>query len=69
MDRENRKLMINSVHAEPTAPDDKEISSKIAEKILQQGSFSELRKSHTHPASLRPGRILFAESNISVLVN
>jgi uncharacterized protein YcaQ len=39
MDRENRKLMINSVHAEPNAPDDKGGSSKIAEKILQLGEF------------------------------
>jgi uncharacterized protein YcaQ len=39
MDRENRKLMISSVHAEPYAPDDKEVSSKIDEKILQLGEF------------------------------
>ena len=33
MDRRNEKLLINSVHAEPGAPVDKEVSTKIAETI------------------------------------
>jgi uncharacterized protein YcaQ len=39
MDRENEKLLINSVHAEPGAPTDKGVSSKIAEKITDLGEF------------------------------
>ena len=39
MDKQSRKLMINSVHAEPGAPDDKEVVSKIGEKIEQLGEF------------------------------
>ncbi len=39
MDRKNEKLMINSVHAEPGAPGDKEVSSKIRETIEQLAEF------------------------------
>jgi uncharacterized protein len=39
MDRQNGILLINSVHAEPDAPGDKEISSKIAEMIGQLAEF------------------------------
>ncbi len=39
MDKRNEKLVINSVHAEPGAPSDVEVSSKIAEKIEQLGEF------------------------------
>ncbi len=39
MDRENEKLVINSVHIEPGAPTDKRVSSKIAEKITHLGKF------------------------------
>ncbi len=39
MDRENEKLMINSVHAERGAPGDKEVSSKIGETIEQLAEF------------------------------
>jgi uncharacterized protein YcaQ len=39
MDRENEKLMINSVHAELDAPADEEVASKIGEKIEQLGEF------------------------------
>ncbi len=39
LDKENEKLIINSVHAEPGATDDKEVASKIAEKIEQLGEF------------------------------
>ncbi len=39
MDRRSEKLLINSVHAEPRAPRDKEVSSKIAETIERLGDF------------------------------
>ncbi len=39
LDKENEKLIVNSVHAEPGATDDEEVSSKIAEKIEQLGEF------------------------------
>ncbi len=39
MDKRKEKLVINSVHAEPGAPSDVEVSSKIAEKIEQLGEF------------------------------
>ncbi len=39
MDRRNEKLLINSVRAEPGAPGDKEISTKIAETIDRLGEF------------------------------
>jgi uncharacterized protein len=39
MDRRNGKLLINSVHAEPGAPGDKEAASKIGEKIEQMAEF------------------------------
>ena len=39
MDRRNEKLLINSVHAEPGAPGDKEVSTKIAETIDRLREF------------------------------
>ena len=39
MDRENGKLLINSVHAEPGAPGDKEVSRKIGETIDHLAEF------------------------------
>jgi uncharacterized protein YcaQ len=39
MDKKNEKLLINSVHAEPDAPRDKEIASKIFETIEQLAKF------------------------------
>ncbi len=39
LDKENEKLIINSVHAEPGATDNKEVASKIDEKIEQLGEF------------------------------
>jgi uncharacterized protein len=39
MEKSKEKLMINSVHAEPRAPGDKEVASKIAEKIEKLGEF------------------------------
>jgi uncharacterized protein len=39
MDKRNEKLMINSVHAEPGGPTDKEVSTKIAEKIEALAEF------------------------------
>jgi len=39
MDRESEKLLINSVHAEPGAPGDKEVSRKIGETIDQLAKF------------------------------
>ncbi len=39
MDRENEKLMVNSVHEEPGGPRDKEVASKIAETINQLAEF------------------------------
>jgi uncharacterized protein YcaQ len=38
MDREDEKLLINSVHAERGAPSNKDVSSKIGETI---GRFAE----------------------------
>lgn len=39
MDRENGKLVVNSVHAEPGAPGDKEVSSAIGETVSRLGEF------------------------------
>ena len=39
MDRENRKLLVNSVHAEPGAPQDKQTSSKIGETMEELAGF------------------------------
>jgi uncharacterized protein YcaQ len=39
LDKENEKLIINSVHAEPGATDDKEVASRIEDKIQQLGQF------------------------------
>jgi len=39
MDWVNEKLLINSVHAEPGAPRDKEVASKIGETIVQLARF------------------------------
>lgn len=39
MDRRNEKLLINSVHAEPGAPNDKEVSLKIGETIGNLAEF------------------------------
>ena len=39
MERGEERLLIKSVHAEPGAPADKEVSSKIGEKIVQLGEF------------------------------
>jgi uncharacterized protein YcaQ len=39
MDKKKEKLIINSVHAEPGAPEDKAVAAKIGEKIEQLGEF------------------------------
>jgi len=39
MDRENEKLVINSVHAEPGVPGDKEVSLRIRETIEHLAEF------------------------------
>ena len=39
MDRRNEKLLINSIHAEPGAPSDKEVSLKIGETIELLAEF------------------------------
>ena len=39
MDKGSRKLIIDSVHAEPDAPTDKEISSKIGRTIERLAEF------------------------------
>jgi uncharacterized protein YcaQ len=39
MERSKDRLLINSVHAEPGAPSDKEVASKIREKIARLGEF------------------------------
>ncbi len=39
MEKDKRRLLINSVHAEPGAPGDKEVSSKIGEKIARLAEF------------------------------
>jgi len=39
MDKQGEKLLINSVHAEPGAPEDGEVASKIGEKIGQLAEF------------------------------
>src|SRR5207247_11060069 len=39
MDRKDDRLVINSVHAEPGAPRDKEVASKVAETIERLGDF------------------------------
>ena len=39
LDREGKKLLIHSVHAEPGAPTDKEVSSIIGETILNLAEF------------------------------
>jgi len=44
MEKRRERLLINSVHAEPGAPGDKEVSSKIAEKIEQMREFLEAKE-------------------------
>src|SRR3989442_13678155 len=44
MDRENGKLLINSVHAEPGAPGDEEVSLKIGETIDHLEEFVGAKK-------------------------
>jgi uncharacterized protein YcaQ len=63
MDREHERLLINSVHAEPATPGDKEVSSRIrrGSSILQ--NFSRRRKSSTRRGSRKPGGAHFAESH------
>jgi len=39
MDRKNEKLYIKSVHAEPDAPKDKDISREIRDSIEQLSEF------------------------------
>lgn len=39
MDRKNEKLLINSIHAEPGAPSDKEVSTKIGQTIERLAEF------------------------------
>ena len=39
MDRENEKLLINSIHAERGAPGDREVSAKIAETLDRLADF------------------------------
>lgn len=39
MEKDNRRLLINSVHAEPAAPRDKEVSSKIGDAIQRLANF------------------------------
>jgi uncharacterized protein YcaQ len=39
MDRENRKLLVNSVHAEPGAPQDRQVSTKIGETMEELAGF------------------------------
>src|SRR5438093_67955 len=39
MDRENERLVINSIHAEPGAPKDKEVALKIRETIENLAEF------------------------------
>jgi uncharacterized protein len=39
MEKDKQRLLINSVHAEPGAPSDKEVASKIAEKIKGLAEF------------------------------
>ncbi len=39
MERSKERLLINSVHAEPTAPGDKEVASKIGETIERLAEF------------------------------
>ena len=39
LEKSKETLMINSVHAEPGAPDDKEAASKIGEKIEHLAEF------------------------------
>jgi uncharacterized protein YcaQ len=39
MDRENQRLVVNSIHAEPGAPGDKEVSLKIGETIEDLAEF------------------------------
>jgi len=39
INREDEKLLINSVHAEPGTPGDKEVASKIAETIERLAEF------------------------------
>jgi hypothetical protein len=38
-DKKNEKLLVNSVHAEPDAPRDKEVVSKIGETIEELAGF------------------------------
>ncbi len=39
LEKSKERLMINSVHAEPGAPTDKVVASKIGERIEQLGDF------------------------------
>jgi uncharacterized protein YcaQ len=64
MDRENEKLLVNSVHAQPGAPSDKETSLKIARPYAISRTFSGQKKSNTQLEDLRIGRLLFAESDL-----
>ncbi len=56
MDRENERLLINSVHAEPDAPADGEVSSEIAETVARLAGFlgaKEVAYSSRVPAAWR----------------
>jgi len=39
MEKDNKRLMINSVHAEPGAPADKEVASKVGDAIQRLAKF------------------------------
>jgi len=39
MDKTSGRLLVNSVHAEPDAPTDKEVSSEIGETMQRLGEF------------------------------
>jgi len=56
MERSKERLLINSVHAEPTAPGDKEIASKIRDAIQRLAEFlgaKEVAYSSRVPAAWR----------------
>ena len=56
MDRSKERLVINSVHAEPTASADKEAAPKIAEAIQRLADFlgaKEVKYSSHVPAAWR----------------
>ena len=63
MDKTTGKLLVNSVHAEPGAPTDKEVSSEIGEAMERLGGFLGPRKSRTRLGFRGLGGARFADNS------